>query len=546
MRRDAPIPARILNEHVYCPRLAYLMWRDGAFQHNAATVEGALLHERVDRVRPTRGLSGIAADGEMTSVYLTSEELGVTARLDAVRIAGSTAVPIEIKRGRPYTSLEPLREPEKVQLAAHALLLEAHGYTVPHAEVVFPDNRSRGIIELSQSLFDRVHEVVREVRAGQARDEPPPRLIDNPKCGHCVLVGICLPDEIEQLQGCRDSRPRRLVARDSPARPLYLLEYRARLVKRGERLQCELAGQTLASARLLDVSHVVVIGNATVTSPALRACFGAEIPVLWMTYGGRLSGVAAAQGSSGARLRLHQYRRSALGASDIAAQIIAGKIRNQRTLVRRHRGLAAHDTLSLLARLARRAIKERSVDVLLGLEGAAARAYFAEFGRMLDGSSASWTFDFTSRNRRPPRDPVNAMLSFVYALLLKDAVAAVTAVGFDPSIGLFHKAGYARPALALDLIEEFRPLIGDSTVLRLVKNGEISANHFVQHLGSVSLTDTGRRAVIAAYERRMAQTLVHPFFRYPASYRRLMELQARILAATVHGEIPHYRPLTTR
>lgn len=546
MTDDELIPGRIINEHVYCPRLAYLMWRDRAFADNAATVEGAMLHERVDRSRPERGRLAAPADGELTALQLTSEALGITAKLDSVRIEGDVAIPVETKRGRPYRPDEPVREPEQVQLAAAALLLRERGYRVPHAEVVFPQHRSRQELPITDALVERVLRVIAEIRANQATDQAPPRLIDSPKCAHCILLGLCLPDEVEHLRSAANGRVRRLIARDDPARPLYLTEHRARLVKRGGRLECQLEGETTASARLIDVSHVLVTGGATITSPALRACFDADIPVLWLSSGGRLAGVAAGQGPAGVRLRIRQHRASAIGAGAIAARIVEGKIRNQRTLIRRHRKHEARDVLTSLAMLARRAAGERSNDELLGLEGAAARLYFAEFGQMLRGCATRWPFDFTTRNRRPPKDPVNALLSFVYSLLLKDAVVAATSIGFDPHVGLFHATGYGRPAFALDLIEEFRPIVGDSTVLRMINNGEIAASDFVQRLDAVALTDAGRRRVIAAYERRMLEALRHPLFGYKTTYRRALEIQARILAAVLHGELPHYRPLTTR
>ena len=150
------------------------------------------------------------------------------------------------------------------------------------------------------------------------------------------------------------------------------------------------------------------------------------------------------------------------------------------------------------------------------------------------------------RNRRPPLDAVNCLLSFAYALLAKETLAATLVVGFDPYLGVFHRPRFGRPALALDLAEEFRPLLADSVVLTLVNNREISASHFVVRAGAVTLTDDGRRAVIRAWERRMATSAKHPTFGYNVSYRRAIELQARILAAYLQGELPQYEPLVTR
>jgi CRISP-associated protein Cas1 len=153
---------------------------------------------------------------------------------------------------------------------------------------------------------------------------------------------------------------------------------------------------------------------------------------------------------------------------------------------------------------------------------------------------------FEGRNRRPPTDPVNALLSFCHAMLVNDCVVALLAAGLDPYVGMYHQPRFGRPALALDLAEEFRPLIGDSVVLTVVNNGEIGTSDFVTRAQGVALTNAGRRKVIAAYERRMRSQLTHPLFRYRASYRRSLEIQARLLAAVLVGDTDTYRPLTTR
>jgi CRISPR-associated protein Cas1 len=226
--------------------------------------------------------------------------------------------------------------------------------------------------------------------------------------------------------------------------------------------------------------------------------------------------------------------------------MIAGKIKNCRTLIRRHGGPDAARVVDQLAELATVAAAERSVESLLGIEGTAARIYFPQFGRLLADRAGLGEFDFEGRSRRPPRDPVNAMLSFAYAMLTKDATTATVAVGFEPYLGLYHRPRFGRPALALDLMEEFRPLIADSTVLTAVNNGELGPKDFVQRAGAVALTKGGRRKLIAAYERRMATELRHPHFKYKATYRRCLEIQARLLASTLTGDVPAYRPLTTR
>jgi CRISPR-associated protein Cas1 len=201
-------------------------------------------------------------------------------------------------------------------------------------------------------------------------------------------------------------------------------------------------------------------------------------------------------------------------------------------------------TLAQLKSLVAQAEREQDPRRLLGIEGTAARLYFPRFGELLDGRLGA--FEFSERTRRPPCDPVNALLSFCYAMLTKDVTAAVLAAGLDPFVGIYHRPGFGRPALALDLMEEFRPLVADSAVLRMVNNGEIGPTDFVSGATGVALTQHGCRKVIAAYERRMADELRHPIFKYKTSYRRALEIQARILGAVLLGEIPQYRSLTTR
>jgi CRISPR-associated protein Cas1 len=186
------------------------------------------------------------------------------------------------------------------------------------------------------------------------------------------------------------------------------------------------------------------------------------------------------------------------------------------------------------------------MDSLLGIEGQAARFYFEHFNGCLKASDATGCFDFEGRNRRPPRDPVNALLSLAYAMLAKDLAVVANAVGFDPMYGFFHQPRFGRPALALDLMEEFRPLIADSTVLFLINNKVVRPEDFIIHNGSCALTDGGRAKFFTAYERRKDTLVTHPIFGYRLSYQRMLEVQARLLARVIQNELPAYPGFTTR
>jgi CRISPR-associated endonuclease Cas1/CRISPR-associated protein Cas4 len=544
------IPARILNEYVYCPRLAYLEWVDRAFRDNDDTVEGRFVHRRVDRERGGRsGRDSAYTDQDpppSTSVTVSSERLGLIAKIDVLEQRSGHAVPVEYKRGAPRSPEEPLWEPELVQLCAQALLLRDAGYAVDYGEVYFAETRKRHRIPIHEALVQRTLEAVERLRADVARDTPPPPLQDSPKCPRCSLVGICLPDEVNYLRGEAPRPKRRLVASDPASAPLYVTTQGARLSKRGGRVALMEDGKEVDSRRLVDVSHVALFGNVSISPPLLRELFDRGIPVLWLTYGGWLSGIATGMPPGNVEVRMRQHRAAAVGAIELACQFIAGKIRNSRTLIRRHARGGADEALAQLAQLARRAESVESSEELLGIEGAAARIYFAQLGPLLARRGGLDEKPFERRTRRPPTDRTNALLSFLYSLLSKDATVAAFAAGLDPYVGLFHRPRFGRPALALDLAEEFRPLICDSTALTVINNGEVSRDDFVERAGAVALTPSGRRKVIAAYERRMKSTLRHPLFGYKASYRRCLEIQARLLAAVLVGETPAYRCLTTR
>ena len=180
----------------------------------------------------------------------------------------------------------------------------------------------------------------------------------------------------------------------------------------------------------------------------------------------------------------------------------------------------------------------------LGHDAQKRRAAFAHFDGMIKAGISA--FDFRTRNRRPPKDPVNAVLSFLYSMLMRQAMVSAMAVGFGPYMGFYHQPKYGRPALALDLAEEFRPLIADSAALTLFNNAELKEKDFIHRGGAVSLTQNGRKAVITAFERRMDTLITHPLFQYSISYRRIMEVQARLLGRHLLGELKRYPGFTTR
>jgi len=368
-----------------------------------------------------------------------------------------------------------------------------------------------------------------------------------------------VPGSGVELQGTRPPQPplpkggrnlaerrvRKLLPARDDALPLYVQEQGASLGKSGDRLTVKEKGKLIKDVRLIDVSQVSVFGNVQVTAQALRELSDRGVPVCHFSYGGWLNAITTGLIHKNVELRIRQFAVAGdAGQSlQLARQFVVGKIKNCRTLLRRHLAEDREPVLGQLAELAEQAGRAPCVETLLGTEGMAAKLYFAGFARLLKGGEA---FDIEGRNRRPPKDPTNALLSFVYSMLARELTVVLQAVGFDPLLGFFHRPRYGRPSLALDLAEEFRPLIADSTVLTLINNGEVSAESFICRGGAVALTTAGRRAVIEAFERRLETEVTHPLFGYRVCYRRILEVQARLLSRVLLGDLVEYPNFCTR
>jgi CRISPR-associated protein Cas1 len=484
------------------------------------------------------------------SFWLTSTDLGVSAKIDIVEVGDDgTVTPVDYKKGAPDKRGNAWPSDE-VQSVLQALLLREAGYRAEQAEIWYAETRRRVVLPIGGARLEHVRDLLKQLWQTAASDTAPPPLDDSPKCPRCSLVGLCLPDEINALR-IRDRAPRRprgVMAADPDSRPVYIMEQGAIVGVRRGRLEIYKEDEKLASYRLIDVSQVCLYGNVTVTAQVMRELFARDVPVCWFSYGGWFSGIAEGLPSKHVDLHRSQYTANAQTMLAAAGHMIEGKIKNSRTLLRRNSKIPLGQAIDQLAELASAATTATGYPTLLGLEGTAARIYLSRFTGMLAGGSGLdiAAFDTNGRARRPPPDPINALLSFTYALLVKDLTATLNMIGFDPYYGVFHRPRYGRPALALDLAEEFRPLIADSTVIQLINNGEIRPSHFTRRAGGCQLDRDGRRAVINAYERRMAHEIKHPVFGYRVNYRRALDVEARILAAHLTGELPQYTPFTTR
>jgi CRISPR-associated protein Cas1 len=317
------------------------------------------------------------------------------------------------------------------------------------------------------------------------------------------------------------------------------------------------------------VEDVVVMGEVTMTASALHMLLEKNIEIHFLNQLGQFKGRLSPGLTKNSLLRLAQHRvhNEITKRSEVAKSFVIGKLANQRTLLQRHNRRQTPppftQEIDQIAHIVRRltslsleeggespvlnsgdaGISGTVLETILGLEGAGSAAYFRCFGKMLTDQQ-QWSF--AGRIKRPSTDPVNALLSYGYALLAAQVSSAVQMVGFDPFVGYLHSSAYGRPALALDLMEEFRPLIVDSVVLTILNRRMLTRDDFHVELGAYRLKKEPRKLFLTTFEERLNEEITHPIFEQKTKYRRCIELQARLLAKYMTGEIDEYPPLVVR
>lgn len=614
------IPARMLNEFVYCQRLFYYEFVEGVFVESVDTLRGNAIHKRVDsgngalpavkkktkkatQDEPAATIDATAQEPEAQnaepetihsrSVQMGSERLGVVAKMDLVEsktgkddlLTALEVCPVDYKAGAPKEGEEAneLWDTDKMQLGLQALILRDNGYACNEGIIYYRATKQRVRLPITPELENWILQNITEAKRVITGPIPVP-LIHSPKCVRCSLAPVCLPDETRMLAQARaandlsvreatdtrdDSKgvtgepPRRLIAARDDTRPLYLNTQGYRVGCKDEVLTVKEKDRVIEEVRMRDLSHVALFGNIQISTQAIQSLCEQEIPVTYFSMGGWFYGITRGHALKNVFLRMEQFRfaRDETVCLSLARQFVHGKIRNHRTLLMRNHLEPPEPIILKLKRASEDALAAASIAELLGIEGAAASQYFQQFNGMvkvedddlpgleMPGKSAkqlAFNFNFTNRNRRPPTDPVNAMLSLAYSMLAKDCTLAALAVGFDPYIGFYHQPRFGRPALGLDLMEEMRPLVAESTVLSCINNRIVTEKDFVRAGQAVNLTAPGRKRFFQMYEQRMSSLITHPLFDYKVSYRRALELQARLLAKTLTGEIAEYIPLLTR
>lgn len=599
-------PARNVAEYAYCPRLFYYMEVEGIHLPSADTEQGQRVHRRVDE--PSNESVVESADDRPASVRsltLTDRELGLTATLDLAEIDGNTAVPVEYRKGRPHylhysdagngdgdsenDGVEPWPT-DRIHVGLQALLLENAGYTVPHTVVYYAAEKRRVVVPVTESLKREALETLTAAKTC-ARGSRPLPLVNDPRCPRCSLQPICLPDELNQQRelaknGNGHIKPRKIwPPRDDGIHVVAQQEGAKVGVRGAAMIVTDKNGTKLKEMPLAGVESLSLLGSVQISTQALHTLSDRGIPVAFLSAAGRITAMLDPLDSASADTRRAQVHRFDDPAScrELASALVAAKIINQRTLLMRNYcsrhtpcavasptegkqsspRLAAETSIpetnetrsgqvSLPPRFAEELLRQSelaskagSIDSIRGHEGQAAAIYFDHFAGMIKGELAD-EFDANGRQRRPAPDPINAALSFAYSMLTHECTAALRVARLEPSIGAFHVSKPGRPALSLDLMEPFRPLIADSIVITAINRGELKPGHFLRTAAGCAFTDHGRKAFFSVYGRRMTDEVTHPVFGYKLSYRRMIILHARMIAAWLIGEVPTLSFLTTR
>ena len=580
---------RNLHNFIYCPRLFYFQWVENIFQENADTVTGSVVHRNVNvpsKLEDPKEL-GLPEGATLRSLRLESESLGLVGVVDIVEGGADGAEVIDYKKGSARRNAEGERvakEPDAIQVAAHALLLREHGMTVARGAIYYAADKRRVPVELTEELFGKVRQAIGEARAVAASGQCPAPLKNDARCLYCSAYPICLPHESlwwarrrkasepeKQLQfgfagpGEEAVRDQILEALDyaaqttdkeptlEPPRPpgdegevLVVQTPGTQIGQRGDQLVVSVKGEEARKLPGQQVRAIYCYGAIQITAQAVETCLELGIDVAYFSPAGRFLGMLRGLPASGVDARRGQYRLFELPGVrlQLAREVIRAKIHNQRVMLMRN-GDVPERVVQLMAGFRDATESARNAATLLGIEGNAAALYFEQFESMLK-QREDWKFDWRGRNRRPPRDPVNSLLSLGYSMLAKELTGVCHAVGLDPFLGFMHQPRYGRPALALDLMEELRPLVADSVAISLINRGELGPEDFMRNANGTFLTDRGRKPFWEAWFRRLDTEVSHLEFSYKMAYRRMLEVQARQLWRFVRGEALAYHGFVTR
>ena len=533
---DPMLRVESLHALAYCPRLFYLEEVEEIRVADAAVFAGRQLHAALEADE----------DGEAVNIELASSTLGLTGKVDCLRRRDGSYLPYEHKRGQPRrpNGQQPDAWPsDRLQIIAYAVLLEeAFGQPIPEGRIRYHAANVTVRVPIDDAARADLQAAVAEARRLRQTVERPP-IADNERlCARCSLAPVCLPEEVRQERE-PEHDPVRLFPPDRDGTTLHVVSQGAQVGCSGDSLVVRPRDQPETKHPIRGVDTVLLHGFSQLTTQALRRCVEHGVGVHWLTTSGLPHRQPCSDGGSGTAPHPPVSRpdgRGDLPASGegagsrqdrrSASLSAAGHARRQRYAA----GSAAEPDRHP-GRLARvHTAPDR--DSLRGQEGQAAVHYFQGLRAVL-GDQVPEELRSTTRNRRPPLDRFNALLSYGYGLLHTAVMRAVLAVGLEPALGFFHTPRSAAYPLILDLLELFRVTLWDMTLIGSLNRGQWDVNaDFAVTRAKVWLSETGRKKAIGLFEARLEESWKHPVLNYSLSYARTIELEARLLEKEWTGE----------
>ncbi|MGO1593854.1 MAG: CRISPR-associated endonuclease Cas1 [Ancrocorticia sp.] len=524
------LPISLVIHTAFCPRRAWLE-SAGEKSNSYQLHYGTAGHKRLDNPSSSRPTESRARE-------VHSERIGVHGRCDLVRQVSGGVEVVETKTS-PVRKKPEVTSSHRIQLALQKMCLEEAGEKVVSTKIRFSDHHDLVDVPIDTQLLTDAEALVAHTRNICDSKTAPPPLIDDRRCSSCSHIDVCLPDE-RKLQ---TTIAPRIHVRNPDASTVHLVQPGSRASIKNGRMVVKYRGEELGSVPMERISGVVVHGNVDISSALIRELHWKDQTIVWCSGTGRVYGWSQSGAGPNGVQRVRQHVLSEEGCLPLAREMISAKISNQTTLLRRNGKGSTED----LRRLQSSALRARSRGELFGIEGSAASLYFSEFESMLKQRTPdAWREQWNGRTGRHAQDPINAMLNYAYGILLADVTRAVLATGLDPHAGFLHSSSRNKPALALDLMEEFRAPIADSTVISALNSGALSTSDISTITGEPRLTPSGRKKLVGVYEKRVSSEFRHPLFGYSVSWRRAMEIQARLVLGFIDGTQSAYKGIKVR
>jgi len=525
-----------LHAFAYCSRLFYLEEVEELYTQDAAVFAGRRLHEEIDKQE----------DEEWEDLYLEDEYLGLRGRVDVLRKRDGQTIPYEHKRGHCYRdeNKQPQAwESDRLQVLAYCCLIEAAlGITIPEGRIRYHADNVLVHVPLDDSGRQWVKENIQYARELRKSPYRPPVTNNEYLCTRCSLSPVCLPEEA-RLAHNKEWQPVRLFPQDDEREIIHILEPGTRVGRTGEQLKISRRNEPDEKVSIQQVSQVVLHSFSQISTQALHFLADKEVGIHFVSGGGRYVGsLDTRSGSIQRRIRQYQALSQSEFCLELAQKLVNCRGEGQRKFLMRGKQKLKTDNPTLEKAIAQmKAVLKQvssveSLGSLLGIEGNLAALYFGALPNLLK-EDVDDLLHFSGRNRRPPKDRFNALLSFGYALLIKDVVNAILTVGLEPALGFYHQPRTQAPPLALDMMEVFRiPLVDMPVISSINRNQWDTVADFDVRGQQVWLSEVGRRKFINLYEQRKTESWKHPVTGYSLTYRRLLELEVRLLEKEWSGE----------